>query len=196
MLREIKKSAIVLGVATLLCGVLYPSLITLAANTAFKSASEGSLVYSGATPIASTLIGQNFSKSGYFHSRPSAAGDKGYDGTSSGGSNFGYTSQKLYDSVKERAAKYREENKLEADEKVPMDAVTASASGLDPHISVLNAKMQTKRVAKARGIAESEIQKFIKESIEGRIFGIIGEEKVNVVKLNLRLDKEFGKAKI
>jgi len=161
MLREIKKSLILLGATTILCGILYPSLITLAANTAFKSAADGSIVYNGATPTASTLIGQNFSKSGYFHSRP-----------------------------------YREENKLEADEKVPMDAVTASASGLDPHITPLNAKMQTKRVAKARGIAESEIQKFIKESTEGRIFGIIGEEKVNVVKLNLRLDKEFGKAKI
>jgi len=196
MLKEIKKSAIILGATTLLCGAAYPLLITLAANTAFGSAAEGSLVYNGATPIASTLIGQNFSKAEYFHPRPSAAGEKGYDGTASGGSNLGYTSQKLYDSVKEKTAKYRETNALEADEKVPMDAVTASASGLDPHISPQNALLQTKRVAKARGIAESQIQKLIKESTEGMIFGIIGEEKVNVVKLNLRLDKEFGRAKI
>ncbi len=196
MLKEIKKSVIILGVMTAVCGAAYPALVTLAANTAFKSASEGSIVYDGITPSASLLIGQNFSKSGYFHSRPSAAGEKGYDGTASGGSNLGYTSQKLYDSVKERVTKYKEENTLEADEKVPMDAVTASASGLDPHITPQNAKLQTKRVAKARGISESEIQKLIKESTEGRIFGIIGEEKVNVVKLNLRLDKELGRAKI
>jgi K+-transporting ATPase ATPase C chain len=195
MLKEIKKSVIILGATTLLCGVAYPSLITLAANTAFGYAAEGSIVYNGATPIASTLIGQNFSKAEYFHPRPSAAGEKGYDGTASGGSNLGYTSQKLYDSVKERAAKYREANALEADEKVPMDAVTASASGLDPHISPQNAILQAKRVAKARGVEPSAVQKIIKESAESRVFGIIGEEKVNVVKLNLRLDKELGRNK-
>lgn len=196
MLREIKKSIIILGAATLVCGVLYPMVITAAADTIFKSEADGSLLYEGKTPVGSSLIGQNFSKSGYFHSRPSVAGENGYDATSSGGSNLAYTSQKLYDSVKERVRKYREENALAADEKVPMDAVTASASGLDPHISLQNAKLQTKRVAKARGVSESEIQKLIKESTDGRILGIIGEEKVNVVKLNLRLDKEFGKAKI
>lgn len=196
MLKEIKKSIIILGVTTVVCGLAYPAFVTAAADAAFKEKAEGSLIRDGNATIGSSLIGQNFSKSGYFHPRPSAAGEKGYDGTASGGSNLGYTSQKLYDSVKERVGKYREENALEADEKVPMDAVTASASGLDPHITPQNALLQTKRVAKARGVEPSVVQKIIKESMEDRIFGIIGEEKINVVKLNLRLDKEFGRAKI
>ncbi len=196
MLKEIKKSAIILGVMTAVCGAAYPAVVTLFANVAFGGKAEGSLIHEGKTLVASSLIGQNFSKNGYFHPRPSAAGEKGYDGASSGGSNLGYTSQKLYDSVKERVAKYRELNALEADEKVPMDAVTASASGLDPHISPKNALLQIKRVAKSRGVDKSEIERIVRTTIEGKVFGIIGEEKVNVVKLNLRLDKEFGKAKI
>lgn len=196
MLKEIKKSIIILGVATVVCGLAYPAFITAAADAAFKEKAEGSLAREGNATIGSSLIGQNFSKSEYFHPRPSAAGEKGYDGTASGGSNLGYTSQKLYDSVKERIGKYREENALGADEKVPMDAVTASASGLDPHITPQNALLQTKRVAKARGVEPSAVQKIIKESTESKVFGIIGEEKINVVKLNLRLDKEFGRAKI
>lgn len=196
MLKEIKKSAIILGVMTAVCGAAYPAVVTLCANVAFNDKAEGSLIREDKTPVASSLIGQNFSKNGYFHPRPSAAGEKGYDGVSSGGSNLGYTSQKLYDSVKERALKYRELNALEANEKVPMDAVTASASGLDPHISPKNAFLQIQRVAKSRGVDKSEIERVVKTTIEGRVFGIMGEEKVNVVKLNLRLDKEFGKAKI
>jgi potassium-transporting ATPase KdpC subunit len=196
MLKEIGKSTVLLASFTLICGLAYPTLITLTADVAFKSQADGSLVYNGQKPIASTLIAQNFSKAEYFHPRPSAAGDKGYDGVSSGGTNFGYTSQKLYDSVKEKAAKYREENGLDAKEKVPMDAVTSSASGLDPHISVENAKIQAERVAKARSLTSVQVDKVLKDSIEGRIFGFLGEEKVNVVKLNISLDRDFGTAKI
>ncbi|MDD3467328.1 MAG: potassium-transporting ATPase subunit KdpC [Campylobacterales bacterium] len=195
MLRNIKTSVIALGFFTVVCGVAYPLGVT-AIGGVFDNEAKGSLVFDSGRPVASMLVGQNFSKSEYFHPRPSAAGEKGYDGTSSGGSNLGYTSQKLYDTVKDRAAKYREINGLDASDKVPMDAVTASASGLDPHITLQNALLQSKRVAKARSVEPSKIQEAIKECTEGKFLGIIGEEKINVVKLNLRLDKEFGKAKI
>lgn len=196
MFKEIKKSLILFGAITLLCGVGYPLLMNTIGQSAFASEAKGSLVYEGATPIASTLIGQNFSKAYYFHPRPSAAGTHGYDGTSSGGSNFGYTSQKLHDAVKNRVAIYREENTLETSQKVPMDAVTTSASGLDPHITPKNAMLQAKRVAEARGIETSKVLEAIQENTKGKFWGIIGEEKVNVVTLNLTLDRKFGKVKI
>lgn len=196
MLKEIKKSVIVFGALTLTCGLAYPLLMNVIANSAFASQAEGSLVYVQSHPVASTLIGQNFSKQGYFHSRPSAAGTDGYDGTASSGSNLGYTSQKLHDSIKERVDIYRSENELNTTQKVPMDAVTASGSGLDPHITVANATLQAKRVAKARGIEESKILETIKENTKGRYWGILGEEKINVVTLNLNIDRKFGKAKL
>ena len=195
MLKNIKTSIIALGFFTVVCGILYPLAIT-GVGAVFDFEAQGSLVKDGSKPVASLLIGQNFTNNGYFHSRPSAAGADGYDGVSSGGSNLGYTSQKLYEGVKDRAAKYRETNGLDVNDTVPMDAVTASASGLDPHITIQNALLQSKRVAKARSVEPSEIQKIIKDSSERKFLGIIGEEKVNVVKLNLRLDREFGKAKI
>ena len=195
MLKNIKTSIVVLGFFTVVCGVLYPLTVT-GVGTVFDFEAQGSLLKENSNPVASLLIGQNFTKNGYFHPRPSAAGADGYDGASSGGSNLGYTSQKLYDNVKDRAIKYREVNALEVNDTIPMDAVTASASGLDPHITIQNALLQSKRVAKARGAEVSRIQKAVKESTEGKFLGIIGEEKVNVVKLNLRLDREFGKAKI
>lgn len=196
MIKEIKKSVILFGGITLLCGVGYPLLMNTIGQSAFTSEAKGSLVYEETTPIASTLIGQNFSKPYYFHSRPSAAGTNGYDGTSSGGSNFGYTSQKLHDAVKDRVALYREENALDATQKVPMDAVTGSASGLDPHITPKNATLQAKRVAEARGLEISKVVEAIEENTKGKYLGIIGEEKVNVVTLNLTLDRKFGKVKI
>ena len=198
MLKEIVKSIFLLLMFTAICTLAYPAVVTLAASAMFKNEAAGSLVYdevNKSAPIASTLIGQNFSKKGYFHPRPSAAGDKGYDPLSSGGSNYGYTSQKLYDSVKDRVKKYRDENDLDAKEKVPMDAVTASASGLDPHISIENAKLQVARVAKDRNITELTVDKLVENSTEHRFFGFLGVEKINVVKLNLSLDRDFGKAK-
>lgn len=196
MFKDIKKSVILFSALTLLCGVGYPLLMNAIGENMFISESKGSLMYEENTPIASALIGQNFSKPYYFHSRPSAAGIKGYDATASGGSNFGYTSQKLHDVIKDRVATYREENNLDLAQKVPMDAVTASASGLDPHITPKNAMLQAKRVAEARGIEVSKVLEAIQENTKGKYWGIIGEEKVNVVTLNLKLDGKFGKVKI
>ncbi|MDO9176941.1 MAG: potassium-transporting ATPase subunit KdpC [Agitococcus sp.] len=196
MLKEIKKSVIVFGALTLTCGLAYPLLINIIGESAFASEAKGSLVYEGTTAVASTLIGQNFSKPSYFHSRPSAAGSDGYDGTASSGSNLGYTSQKLHDAVKERVEAYRAENDLNSSQKVPMDAVTTSGSGLDPHITVANATIQAKRVAASRGIEESKVIDAIHKNTQKAYWGIIGEEKVNVVTINLTLDREFGKVKI
>lgn len=196
MLKEIKKSVIVFGTLTLICGLAYPLLINTIGESVFASEANGSLVYEGKTPIASTLIAQNFTQQYYFHPRPSAAGTDGYDATSSSGSNFGYTSQKLHDAVKERVNAYRMENGLNATQKVPMDAVTTSGSGLDPHITVANAIIQAKRVALSRGIEESKVIDVIHKNTQKVYWSIIGEEKINVVTLNLTLDREFGKVKI
>ena len=196
MLKEIKKSVIVFGTLTLICGLAYPLLINTIGESVFASEANGSLVYEGKTPIASTLIAQNFTQQYYFHPRPSAGGTDAYDATSSSGSNFGYTSQKLHDAVKERVNAYRMENGLNATQKVPMDAVTTSGSGLDPHITVANAMIQAKRVALSRGIEESKVIDVIHKNTQKVYWSIIGEEKINVVTLNLTLDREFGKVKI
>ncbi|MDK2063738.1 potassium-transporting ATPase subunit KdpC [Aliarcobacter butzleri] len=196
MLKEIKKSVIVFGSLTLICGLAYPLFVNTIGKSVFASEANGSLVYEGKIPIASILIAQNFTQQYYFHPRPSAAGADGYDATSSSGSNFGYTSQKLYDTVKERVNAYRAENGLKATQKVPMDAVTTSGSGLDPHITVANAMIQAKRVALSRGIEESKVIDVIHKNTQKVYWSIIGEEKINVVTLNLTLDREFGKVKI
>lgn len=196
MFKDIKKSVILFSALTLLCGVGYPLLMNAIGESVFTSESTGSLIYEDGTPVASTLIGQNFFKAYYFHPRPSAAGTDGYDATASGASNLGYTSQKLHDTIKERVAAYKDENALDEMQKVPMDAVTASSSGLDPHITPKNAMLQAKRVAQARGLDTSEVLEAIVENIKGKYWGIIGEEKVNVVLLNLTLDRKFGKVKI
>ncbi|WP_151948095.1 potassium-transporting ATPase subunit KdpC [Aliarcobacter butzleri] len=196
MLKEIKKSVIVFGSLTLICGLAYPLFVNTIGKSVFASEANGSLVYEGKIPIASILIAQNFTQQYYFHPRPSAAGADGYDATSSSGSNFGYTSQKLYDTVKERVNAYRAENGLNATQKVPMDAVTTSGSGLDPHITVANAMIQAKRVALSRGIEESKVIDVIHKNTQKVYWSIIGEEKINVVTLNLTLDREFGKVKI
>jgi potassium-transporting ATPase KdpC subunit len=135
----------------------------------------------------SKLLGQGFTGARYFHPRPSAAGN-GYDAANSGGSNLGPTSQKLHDAIKERIAAYREENRLKENESVPADAVTASGSGLDPHISLSNAELQGARVARARGLSEEEVHGLIKQHTEGPDLGILGDPGVNVLTLNLGLD--------
>jgi K+-transporting ATPase ATPase C chain len=137
--------------------------------------------------IGSSLLGQQFAGPGYFHPRPSAAGD-GYDAANSSGSNLGPTSQKLITAVKERVDAYRAENNLAPGVLIPVDAVTASASGLDPHISVKNALLQASRVAKARGLGEEAVRRSIARHTEGRDLGILGEPRVNVLMLNLDLD--------
>ncbi|MFA5427247.1 MAG: potassium-transporting ATPase subunit KdpC [Sulfurimonas sp.] len=196
MFKEIKKSVILFSGLTLICALVYPLAIYAIGNSVFADQAKGSLVYEEENPVASTLIAQNFTQPYYFHPRPSAAGEDGYDGTSSSGSNLGYTSQKLHDAVKERVEAYRTENSLSASQKVPMDAVTTSGSGLDPHISVANATIQAKRVAQVRGLEENKVIDVIRKSTQQPYFGIIGKEKINVVNLNLTLDREFGKVKI
>ncbi|MDD5158555.1 MAG: potassium-transporting ATPase subunit KdpC [Sulfuricurvum sp.] len=196
MFKEIEKSVLLFSGLTLICALAYPFAINAIGAGAFADKADGSLVYKGKTPIASTLIAQNFTQPYYFHPRPSAAGADGYDGTSSSGSNLGYTSQKLHDAIKGRVETYRTENNLSATQKVPMDAVTTSASGLDPHITVANALIQAKRVAIARGIDETQVINILHKNIQQPYWGIIGKEKVNVLNLNLILDRKFGKVKI
>lgn len=173
--------------AVILCGV-YPALIWAIAQALFPDKANGSLVIQNGKIIGSQLIAQNFTDAKYFHPRPSSAGDTGYDATSSGGSNLGPTSKKLIDLVRERVDTYRAENNLPQTILVPADAVTSSASGLDPHISVQNALLQAKRVAKARGIAENVVLSKIQANTHGRDLGILGEPRVNVLRLNLSLD--------
>lgn len=196
MFKELEKSVLLFSSLALVCGLAYPLTMNFIGNSAFASEAKGSLIYEGKTAIASTLIAQNFTQPNYFHPRPSAAGSDGYDGASSSGSNLGYTSQKLHDTIKERVEAYRTENNLSAPQKVPMDAVTASGSGLDPHITLENASIQAKRIAASRGIEESKVIDVIHKNAQKPYWGIIGEEKVNVVTLNLTLDREFGKVKI
>ncbi len=177
-------STIVLTV--ILCGI-YPLVIWGLAQAVFPSRANGSLVVRNGVVVGSSLIGQNFTAPQYFHPRPSAAGN-GYDGANSSGTNLGPTSQKLLDAVKDRVAAYRKENGLADNALVPADAVTASASGLDPHISERNAALQVARVAKARHLSEDEVRRLVAQHIDGPDLGILGDPGVNVLMLNLALD--------
>lgn len=179
--------------AVVLCG-LYPVIVWGAGQLLFPHQANGSLIErSDRTMVGSELLGQNFSGAKYFHPRPSAAGANGYDAASSSGSNLGPTSQKLMDAVKQRVTDYRAENGLGSAVLVPADAVTASGSGLDPHISVKNASLQWTRVAKARGISVDLVKTEVDKATAGAQFGILGEAGVNVLKLNLALDKISGR---
>lgn len=172
-------------VFTLLTGILYPLLVTGLAQLLFKHEANGSLIVSHSKVIGSRLIGQPFSGPGYFHSRPSAAGN-GYDGTASGGTNLGPTSRKLVEErVRPAAGRRRLEN---PSVEIPIDLVTASASGLDPHISPAAAAFQAPRVARERGMEEEAVRQLIRAHTAGRQFGILGEPRVNVLELNLALD--------
>ena len=172
--------------AVILCGI-YPVMVWVFAQALFPARADGSLIVKGGKILGSSLIGQGFAGPEYFHPRPSAAG-QGYDASSSGGSNLGPLSRKLVNAVAKRVHDYRTENGLGPDQRVPADAVTASGSGLDPHITVENAVLQANRVAKARGIGVEEVMKKIKIHTEGRTLGILGEPRVNTFLLNLDLD--------
>jgi K+-transporting ATPase ATPase C chain len=139
------------------------------------------------------LLAQNFTSPRYFHPRPSAAGSNGYDPTSSGGSNLGPTSSNLVANITQNIATYRSDNNLATNAQVPADAVTASASGLDPHISVANAELQVPRVAKARGMSEDSVRALVKQNTSDRDLGVFGEPRVNVMTLNFALDGLAGK---
>jgi K+-transporting ATPase ATPase C chain len=174
---------------TLLVGVAYPLAVTGISQVAFSSKADGSLVERDGKVVGSSLIGQSFDGREYFQSRPSAAGD-GYDASSSSASNLGPTNPALLDEVAKRVAAYRADNGLAVDADVPADAVTASASGLDPHISVANARLQAPRVADARGLSLDRVLALVDDHTEGRSLGFLGEPGVNVLELNLALDAE------
>lgn len=174
---------------TLLLGIVYPLAITGICQVAFPHQANGSLISQGDKVIGSELIGQNFTKPEYFQPRPSAAGD-GYDATASGGSNYGPTNQKLVDRVKASVEKFRKENP-DYQGPIPADLLTASGSGLDPHLSPDAARAQIPRVAKARGIPADRLNELVAHFIEQPDFGVFGEPRVNVLKLNLALDQQF-----
>jgi len=188
-LKEILTSilaTLVFGV--MLCGI-FPLIIFGAGQLFFPRQANGSLIESSDRRIiGSEWLGQNFSGAKYCHPRPSAAGANGYDAASSSGSNLGPTSQKLMDAVKQRVETYRAENGLAADALVPGDAVTASGSGLDPHIGVKNAELQAPRVANERGLGLDAVKVEIAKATDGRSLGILGEPGVNLLKLNIALD--------
>lgn len=175
-------------VLTVLTGLIYPAAVTCVARFVFAAEAHGSLVTRDGHVVGSELIGQNFTKPEYFHPRPSAAGAHGYDALASGGSNLGPTNQKLIDRVKQAVEQYRSEN-MDYAGPIPADAVTASASGLDPHISVANASIQVARIARARNLSSETVRQLVAEATEGPWLGFIGEPRVNVLRLNLALDQ-------
>jgi K+-transporting ATPase ATPase C chain len=185
--RQVRPAFLAVVAFTVICGLAYPLAVTAVAQLGWKDTANGSLIERSGVVVGSELLGQPFTSAQYFHPRPSAAGD-GYDGAASSGSNFGPTNAEFLATVEERVAHYRAEDGLGATELVPVDAVTASASGLDPHISVRNAELQAPRVASARGLELDRVLTLIDEHTTQRPFGILGEPGVNVLQLNLALD--------
>jgi potassium-transporting ATPase KdpC subunit len=186
---EIRGAVMATLVIAVVCCGLYPLVVFGISQTLFRAKANGSLIVDqNGTVRGSRLLAQGFTADKYFHPRPSAAGN-GYDAANSGGSNLGPTSQKLNDAIKDRIDAYRKENGLSENESVPADAVTSSGSGLDPHISVRNAEIQTARVAKAHGLSEERVRELIRQHTESRDLGLLGDPHVNVLTLNLALDE-------
>jgi K+-transporting ATPase ATPase C chain len=187
-MNQIKITILATIVLTILFGLAYPLVFTGVAQVLFPHQANGSLVTVNGKVVGSALIGQSFTKPEYFHGRPSAAGNNGYDATSSGGSNLGPTNQKLVDRVKADAEKFRTENPTYTGP-IPADLLTSSGSGLDPHISPASAQAQVARVAKARGVTPDRIGELVARHTEGRQWGLFGEPRVNVLLLNVDLDQ-------
>ncbi|MCC6445892.1 MAG: K(+)-transporting ATPase subunit C [Armatimonadetes bacterium] len=205
MFKQLRAAVMSVLVLTMLTGLIFPLAITGIAQVIFPKQANGSLIVRNGRTVGSELIGQTFTAPGYFHPRPSAA-DSGYDAGTSGGTNLGPSSDKLingvhkslpdgkddpgnYNGIKDLLAAYRKENGLPDSAQVPVDAVTRSASGLDPHISPANAAFQLRRVARTRGFSEHAVRELLAQYTEGRQYGILGEPRVNVLMLNLALDE-------
>jgi K+-transporting ATPase ATPase C chain len=187
MVRELRSALIIFLAITLITGVLYPGVVTLIGRVFFANAAAGSLIERDGKPVGSSLLGQPFASPKYFWSRPSATSPQPYNGAASSGSNQGPTNPALESAVRDRIAALRAADPGNP-RPIPADLVTASGSGLDPHISPAAAEYQLGRVARERGIAESDVRKQVEDATEGRTFGVLGEPRVNVLKLNLALD--------
>lgn len=188
MLSLIRPAVVSMAFFTLLLGIAYPMLITGVAQAAFPSQANGSLIVMGGKVVGSELIGQNFTKAQYLHPRPSAAGAGGYDASASSGSNLGPLNEDLAKRVKDSAATIRAQDGQGV---IPADAVTTSGSGLDPHISPQYAALQADRIAKARGVEPRLVREILTAHVEGRVFGVLGQPRVNVLETNLALDARY-----
>lgn len=186
-LKQIYTAVMAILVFTIITGLIYPLVVTLLAQALFNDQANGSLIKKDGQIVGSRLIGQSFSSNEYFYSRPSAAG-VGYDATSSGGTNWGPTNHLLIDRVKVNATSLKKEN---PNSLIPVDLVTASASGLDPDISPASAHFQISRVARARNVSEQQIKDLVTKHTKARQFNILGENRVNVLELNLDLDATY-----
>lgn len=190
MLKQLRAALVIVGVMTVITGLAYPAVVTSLAHALFPWQAGGSLIKRNGQAVGSALIGQSFTHPGYFWGRPSAAG-QGYDAANSGGSNLSPSSRKLADDVAGRVEVLRKADPQFLDGPVPADIVTASASGLDPHISPEAATAQVKRVAAQRHVPIEEVRKVVAAHTEGRELGVLGEARVNVLRLNLTLDERW-----
>lgn len=185
---QLRPALVILGALTAITGVAYPVAVTAVARLLFPAAAQGSLLVRDGVPVGSTLIGQPFRDPRFFWGRPSATASVPYDAAASSGSNLGPTNPALADAVRARMAALREADPGNP-APVPVDLVTASASGLDPHITPAAALYQVRRVARARGLPEDAVRRLVEEHVEGRQLGILGEPRVNVLRLNLALER-------
>jgi K+-transporting ATPase ATPase C chain len=191
-MRSLVSAIALTALLTVITGLVYPLAVFGLAQVIFPDSAHGSLLVKDGKVVGSSLIGQDFSSTRYFQSRPSAAGDKGYDAANSGGSNLAPTNKALIDAVRLRLKNFVESNPGTTAKQVPVDMVTTSASGLDPEISPAGADLQVGRVARARGLSEDQVRRAISENTRPRAAGIFGEPGVNVLKLNLALDRLAG----